>query len=223
MSVTLVIVEVMEDSPAADAGLQPDDLITAVNGAALTQPQALADAVQELAPGDPLTLTIQPTDADTVAEDVVVTLGEYPERADQPYLGVRVGSMVQIVRETHGVGPQDRTMQRFQFRGPRLAHPGAEGQQECRCQEEGSRSQFFFPHDEENFIFPFLPRFFWWEEAPTREDVIIFRGMPGELDVMIDPQWETENEEFFVTPGLSVPAVPAQPVPVEVDYVDDLI
>jgi hypothetical protein len=168
-------------------------------------------------------LTVQPADANAAAEDVVITLGEHPDHADQPYLGVRFASMVQITRDAQGAGPRERTMRRFQFRGNHFARPGAEGQQECRCREEGYRGQFFSPHAEDNFIFPFLHRFFWWEEAPARDDVIILRGAPGEVDIMIDPQWATEEGTFFVTPELTAPAVPATPIPVEAVYVDDVI
>lgn len=72
----VVIREVLAGSPAADAGLQVDDVITAVNGDAVTQAADVAAAVQAAAPGDTVTLTITRA-GESQAVDVV--LGTAPE------------------------------------------------------------------------------------------------------------------------------------------------
>jgi S1-C subfamily serine protease len=54
----VLIVEVAANSPAAKAGLQPDDVITAVEGKAVQDASALAYVVTTHRPGERLTLTV---------------------------------------------------------------------------------------------------------------------------------------------------------------------
>jgi hypothetical protein len=211
VTVTLVIMEVAADSPAAAAGLQVQDVITAINGETLTRPRALAVAVQELAPGDTLTLTVQPADADAEATDVVVSLGENPDDADRAYLGVRFAPQVRITRDMQDA----RLMPHFRFRAPRFVHPDAQWHEEQREESWNERS----------YGFPFLRRFFFWrDEAPVGGGVRIFRGAPGQWDVEIDPRWEMDADGFLVTPDFVMPAVPAVPAaPVELEIIDEVI
>jgi S1-C subfamily serine protease len=51
--------EVQPDSPAAQAGIQPGDVITRVNGAPILDAEQLVDAVSNAGPGHELTLTIR--------------------------------------------------------------------------------------------------------------------------------------------------------------------
>lgn len=53
-----VIDEVTEDSPAAAAGLEEDDIVTSVNGNADASPEAVREAIRAAKPGDTLTLGI---------------------------------------------------------------------------------------------------------------------------------------------------------------------
>ena len=69
---TVVIREVVAGSAADDAGLQVDDVITAVNGTAVTSGSEVSDLISALAPGD--TVTIDYTRDDESAS-VDVTLG----------------------------------------------------------------------------------------------------------------------------------------------------
>jgi len=210
VTVTLVIVEVAEESPAAEAGLQPEDLITAINGETLTRPRALITAVNNLAPGDTLTLTVQPAGEEAEATDVVVTLGENPDSAERAYLGVRFASQVRITRDVQDEGMPPH----FRLRTPRFAHPGGQWQEEQR--EESLH--------ERGFGFPFLRRFFFWrDEAPTG-GVRIFRGAPGQFDLEIDSQWEMDADGFLVTPDFPMPAIPTVPaVPVKLEIIDEVI
>ena len=69
----VVIVEVNEDSGAAEAGLQQGDVIVGVEGSSITDPSELRDALSEFAPGDTVTLTINRQGEEM---QVDVTLGE---------------------------------------------------------------------------------------------------------------------------------------------------
>ncbi len=53
-----VITEVTDDTPAADAGLEADDLVVAADGAAIDGATGLIAAIRDLGPGDSTTLTI---------------------------------------------------------------------------------------------------------------------------------------------------------------------
>lgn len=78
------IVEVIADSPAEAAGVQVDDVITAVDGEAVTTDHALADLVRAHRPGDEITLSVQR--GDEVLE-ITVTLGSTVETESQAQAG----------------------------------------------------------------------------------------------------------------------------------------
>jgi S1-C subfamily serine protease len=70
-----VIVQVVPGSPAADAGLQTQDVITEINGTALTGESTLAQIVQSHKPGDTLDLTVV---RGSQTLQVKITLGTMP-------------------------------------------------------------------------------------------------------------------------------------------------
>ncbi len=70
-----IIGEVVPGSPAEQAGLQPMDVITAVDGKALDDTYALADAISGHKPGDKINLTVN-RDGQTVP--LTATLGQPP-------------------------------------------------------------------------------------------------------------------------------------------------
>lgn len=86
----VVIVRVVEGSPAADAGLAPGDLITAIDGQHLASPQELIDAIARRRPGDRIALGLlrAPTGEE---REVEVLLGEHPDRDGEAYLGLYLG------------------------------------------------------------------------------------------------------------------------------------
>jgi serine protease Do len=72
----IVVGAVLQGSPAAVAGLQRGDVITAVNGQPLTDESSLAQMLSQRQPGDTVPLTVV---RGAQSQDVSVTLGEMPQ------------------------------------------------------------------------------------------------------------------------------------------------
>jgi S1-C subfamily serine protease len=83
-----VVMEVAPDSPAAGAGLQPGDWITAIDGAAVggDEGTALRELIGNHQPGDSIGLDFQREGESMTA---TITLGEHPDDAAAPLLGIR--------------------------------------------------------------------------------------------------------------------------------------
>ncbi len=133
------LVAVTEDGPAAKAGLEAGDWISAVNGEEISDPQALVDAVKAAKPGDEMVLTVQGSDDEEAAE-VTVTLGTNDEGS--ALLGVQIGGAMRVQR-----GPDGMNFDFHQFRGQdgegRGQMPfffGRPGQQ-----QDGGRFEFRMP------------------------------------------------------------------------------
>ena len=82
-----VIGSVVPDSPAAKAGLEDGDLVTAIDGKPVASGDALVDAVAVRKPGDAVVLTIARPGEDSTRE-LTVTLGAKPGEPEKAYLGV---------------------------------------------------------------------------------------------------------------------------------------
>lgn len=93
----VVIVAVAEDSPAAAAGLEPGDVLAALDDQALVRPRELTAAIAEREPGDTVTLTVYPA-GDEGERQVEVKLAEHPDREGDAYLGVTIGGMYRFYR-----------------------------------------------------------------------------------------------------------------------------
>jgi S1-C subfamily serine protease len=70
-----VITSVQDDTPAAEAGIEADDLVVAADGAAIDGATGLIAAIRDLGPGDSTTLTIL-RDGEPI--EITVTLVERP-------------------------------------------------------------------------------------------------------------------------------------------------
>jgi S1-C subfamily serine protease len=75
MTAGVFVAEVAADSPAAKAGITARDLITTVEGAAVSDPQQVIDAVARHKPGESLALGVQHW-GETKEDAVTVTLGD---------------------------------------------------------------------------------------------------------------------------------------------------
>jgi S1-C subfamily serine protease len=103
------VAEVADGSPAQKAGITAHDLITKVDGAAVSEPQQVIDAVAKHKPGDTLSVSVQRWGE---AKDTAlsVTLGSNPKEAGKAFLGVSMRRLP---------GPEDRD-----FGPPRGMKPG---------------------------------------------------------------------------------------------------
>ena len=82
-----IVMEVLEEGPAATAGLMEGDLITSVDETEITGMSDLAEAAAAYGPGDVVALTVD-RDGETV--ELSVTLGAHPDDETKPFIGVRI-------------------------------------------------------------------------------------------------------------------------------------
>jgi putative serine protease PepD len=75
------ITQVQPSSPGSAAGLQPSDVITAVNGKSVTSTQGFIETVDNYAPGQTITLTVKRSGKQQ--QSVKLTLGTRPQSATQ--------------------------------------------------------------------------------------------------------------------------------------------
>ena len=105
------ITQVVSGSPADDAGLKKDDVITAVDGRSVKTVDDVRGALEDKSPGDRVTFSVR---RDGQEEDVAVTLGRLGEALPQqptppgegnrermgtPYLGVRLAYVTPEVQK----------------------------------------------------------------------------------------------------------------------------
>ena len=76
-------------------GFVPGDVIIAVNGDSVKDPESFAEAIHSYDPGDEVTLTVYRS-GETEAVEVDVVLSEHPDVEGQAYLGVTIGSFLRI-------------------------------------------------------------------------------------------------------------------------------
>ncbi len=84
-SVGTMVLEVVEDSPAAAAGLQEGDRITAVDEEEVTFERSLSEIIRSHAIGDTVSITVR---RDGESMTLEATLAEHPDEAGVAFLGV---------------------------------------------------------------------------------------------------------------------------------------
>jgi S1-C subfamily serine protease len=87
----LFVISVTAGSPAEQAGIKPNDVITQVDGSPVTSADDLAQKVQAASPGDKLTLTINRSGEQNPLA-LEVTLAANPENDGKTFLGVTLGA-----------------------------------------------------------------------------------------------------------------------------------
>ena len=87
----------MPESLAADAGLERGDVITAIDGQAVTEFEDLANAIEAKAAGDKVTISVirdGVDNPDAEAQDIEITLEERPELVDiKEHIGEAMGKL----------------------------------------------------------------------------------------------------------------------------------
>jgi serine protease Do len=77
----VVVYQVQPGSGAERAGLKQGDVITALNGTAITDPNTFRNSIAGIAPGTEITLTVK---RDGSERQVRATLGEFTPQAERP-------------------------------------------------------------------------------------------------------------------------------------------
>jgi S1-C subfamily serine protease len=111
----VLVADVAQDGPASKAGIEAHDIITKIQGVAVTNPREIFDAVTAHKPGDTLSVTVRHAGDDTDA-DVTVTLGANPNDAAKAYMGVTTRSLAEMA--VPGPGGPDGTP------GQHMTRPG---------------------------------------------------------------------------------------------------
>lgn len=81
----LVVMHVVEGSPAEESGLLPADIILAVDETEIGDFKQFAGIIRSHEPGDGITLSVF---RDGEEQELKITLGEHPEEEGRAYLGV---------------------------------------------------------------------------------------------------------------------------------------
>ena len=80
-----LVTQVVEGGPADRAGIQPGDLILAVDGVRIDEEDTLISVIRRHRPGDRIAITLWSRGRERT---VTVRLGEHPEEKEAAYLGV---------------------------------------------------------------------------------------------------------------------------------------
>jgi len=100
----IVIVEVIEGSPAAKSDLQAGDRIISIDGQVVDTETDLAAIIADHQPGDRLQLEVARPGGES--RQLTITLGEHPDEPGKAYLGVKYGPFPRLFpSQPYGPGP----------------------------------------------------------------------------------------------------------------------
>ena len=106
----VLIQEVIEDTPAAEAGLRAGDLLETLDGEQVEDPDALAVAIARRRPGSRVRLGVRDLGSGELRQ-VPVTLSSHPDDPNAGYLGVGIGGAMRM----EGIWPEGTDPGRFRF------------------------------------------------------------------------------------------------------------
>jgi len=123
-----IVYLVTEGSPAAKAGVQRFDVISAINGVSVENAQALVDAIATYKSNADVTLTVKHR-GDTATTEIKVTLGENPDKSGTAYMGVSLGDAVTLPQMNANPGAAGTGGNRGNNSGrPNLRNPNTQPQ-----------------------------------------------------------------------------------------------
>ncbi len=91
----VMVQEVLEGSPADEVGLQKGDVIASIDGKPAGNAEDFGRAISSREPGEAVELTVFRSGEETALE-IVVQLGEHPEKAGKGFLGIITGASIVI-------------------------------------------------------------------------------------------------------------------------------
>lgn len=125
VTVAIGIANVVSGAPADKAGIKAGDVITKLNGTAVTTADAFVQAIGAMKVGDTATLTVYHQGSQT-STDIQVTLGDNPQSAGKPYLGVNLFGIDTTQTPSNGTNGNGSGNFQFPFRGrPFQTQPSA--------------------------------------------------------------------------------------------------
>lgn len=93
----VLILSVITNSPAEQAGLEAGEFIISMDGKAIDSGEKLAAELAKHQPGDEIKLDVQDQDGDR--REITIKLGENPQREGKAWLGIGYGNMPSILNE----------------------------------------------------------------------------------------------------------------------------